>query len=280
MQVRRAFATSAKPLDKRFKVLFCGHEFSNGFLFSKQAMMRFPNVHTVQCSRENLHNELTDADVVLPLMCRMGPKELEIGKNIKMIMQFGVGLEGVDVPSATEKGVWVCKIPSEGTGNAQSCAEHAIFLSLSLLRNVYQMKQSLLSGGLGNPMGRTLYRSTAIIYGYGGIGKQLLNRLKAFEMDVIVVARRAPTDPTSKLSQTVDTSGSGYTGSVTHITPAQMATTAAVRESSVLFLCCSQNAENMGFVDREFLQLLRPGVMIVNVARVSLKCSKAALLSV
>ena len=48
-------------------------------------------------------------------------------------MQYGVGLEGIDVDCATKSGVWVCKIPSEGTGNAQSCAEHAIYLALSLL---------------------------------------------------------------------------------------------------------------------------------------------------
>jgi lactate dehydrogenase-like 2-hydroxyacid dehydrogenase len=140
------------------------------------------------------------------------------------------------------------------------------------------MKQSLLTGGLGNPMGRTLYRSTAIIYGYGGIGKQLLHRLKAFEMDVIVVARTTPAEAASSVTATTTSSSSnGYTGSVTHITPAQMASTAAVRDASVLYLCCSQNAENMGFVDRGFLQLLRPGVIIVNVARVS--CSIDVTLS-
>ena len=118
--------------------------------------MKLPNVATVQCTREDLHKEIVDADVVLPLMCKMGTEELKLARNLRMIMQFGVGLEGVDVASATKSNVWVCKIPSEGTGNAQSCAEHAIFLCLALLRDVTEMRKSVEQGRLGIPMGRTL----------------------------------------------------------------------------------------------------------------------------
>lgn len=260
----RSFSSSSRSLARPFKVLFCGHEFSNGYLFSKAALSRkLPTVVTTQCSRENLHKELADADVVVPLMCKMGHAELQIGKNIRMIMQYGVGLEGVDVPAATQAGVWVCKIPSEGTGNAQSCAEHAIFLSLALLRNMSEMKRSLLSGGLGLPMGRTLFKSTAIVYGYGGIGKQLVNRLKAFEMNIIVVSRNGADDVHT------ETEPGGGGSSVICIRPQQMATTLEVRSADVLYVCCSQNAENMGFVNKAFLSGLKPGVMLVNVARVS-----------
>lgn len=160
----RTLASSAAKSGRPFKVLFCGKEFTNGFKYSKEALLKFPNVTTVQCTREDIHKEIIDADVVLPLMCRMGAKELKLAGNLRMIMQFGVGLEGVDVPSATKSGVWVCKIPSEGTGNAQSCAEHAIFLCLALLRDVTEMRKSVEQGRLGIPIGRALYKSTAIVY--------------------------------------------------------------------------------------------------------------------
>jgi lactate dehydrogenase-like 2-hydroxyacid dehydrogenase len=261
MAMRRCFSSVTKQVDKSFKVLFCGHEFTGGFQFTKEALQRFPNVETVQCSRENLHSELKTANVVVPFMCRMGAKEVEIGRHVKMIMQFGIGLEGVDIPEATSAGVWVCKIPSEGTGNAQSCAEHAIFLALSLLRNVHEMRRSLQTGALGNPLGRTLYKSTAIIYGYGGIGKQLLRRLQAFEMNVIVVSRSIPA-PRDLVNATT-------TGHVEFISTDQFQTSGSVRGADILFVCCSQNADNVGMVNSAFLQHLRPGLLIVNVARVS-----------
>ena len=49
-----------------------------------------------------------------------------------MIIQYGVGLEGVDIPYATEKGIYVCNIPSENTGNAQSQAEDTYAMNISL----------------------------------------------------------------------------------------------------------------------------------------------------
>jgi len=267
--LKRAMSTAGKAaVNRPIKVLFCGHEFTNGFLFSKEALLRFDNVRTVQCARADLHKEIEDADVVLPLMCRIGETELALAKKLSMVMQFGVGLEGVDVGSARKAGVWVCKIPSEGTGNAQSCAEHAIFLALSLLRNVSGMKKSLQAGGLGNPMGRTLYRSTAIVYGYGGIGKQLVNRLKAVEMDVIVVTR-------SKIERVEGVEAfanaalsSPAAGSVSFITSDEMSSFAGVKQADSFFVCCSQNADNMGFVNKAFIAKLKPGVIIVNVARV------------
>jgi phosphoglycerate dehydrogenase-like enzyme len=36
---------------------------------------------------------------------------------------------------ATELGIWVSNIPSAGTGNAISCAEHALLLTLATLRH-------------------------------------------------------------------------------------------------------------------------------------------------
>ena len=267
--MKRVMSTAVKAaVEKPMKVLFCGHEFTNGFLFSKEAMLRFGNVKTVQCAREDLHNEIEDADVVLPLMCRIGTTELAFAKKLSMVMQFGVGLEGVDVESATKAGVWVCKIPSEGTGNAQSCAEHAIFLALSLLRNVSGMKKSLQEGGLGNPMGRTLYRSTAIVYGYGGIGKQLVNRLKAFEMDIIVVTRNKIERVEGVEAFESSAPSSPTVGSVSFITANEMSSFAGVKRADSFFVCCSQNADNMGFVNKAFILNLKPGVIIVNVARV------------
>ncbi len=48
-----------------------------------------------------------------------------------------------------------------------------------------------------------------------------------------------------------------------------MNTCEGVKLADTFFVCCSQNAENMGFVNKNFLSQLKPGVLIVNVARVS-----------
>lgn len=48
-------------------------------------------------------------------------------------------------------------------------AEHAIFLALSLLRDVQGMQRTLTQGGLGSPTGRTLFKASVLIYGYGNL---------------------------------------------------------------------------------------------------------------
>ena len=52
---------------------------------------------------------------------------------MKLIMQFGVGIEGVDIDAATKHGVKGAIIPSGSTGNAAFCVEMAIYLMLGLL---------------------------------------------------------------------------------------------------------------------------------------------------
>ena len=259
MTLKRLFSSNTKP----FKVLICGHHFPDSFTLLKKAMSNVPNVAVVQSSKDTFHKELIDSQVVIPHMTKIGKKEIEIGKDLKLIQQYGVGLEGVDIPSATDANIWVCNLTSEGTGNAMSCAEHAIFLGMSLLRNTYKIHQSLLTGQLGYPMGKTFYKSTVIIYGHGGIGYQLKTRLEAFDMKIIVVSDDHP-----ELHGNTHHKHEPIPG-VTYIKASEMATTPGVKEADVVFICCSQNKDNIGFVNNEFISQLKPGVFLVNIARVS-----------
>ena len=81
----------------------------------------------------------------------------------------------------------VSNIPSAGTGNARSCAEHAVFLALALLRNLPECSASIQSRRLGEPCGETLYGKRALVVGYGGIAHELIPRLAAFGAHVSCV---------------------------------------------------------------------------------------------
>jgi phosphoglycerate dehydrogenase-like enzyme len=174
-----------------------------------------------------------------------------------MIMQFGIGLEGVDIPAATRRGIYVCNIPdSQSCGNAQSCAEQALYLALSVLRNQPELDRSLRTGIIGYPTGRTLYKSTALIYGYGGIGQQLSKRLAAFDARIYAVTRTLPDLGESLPCQDY----------LDVLEGTDMYKNLA-RDVDIVFICCSQNASNIGLVDRQFIAALKPGAVIVNVAR-------------
>ena len=71
-------------------------------------------------------------------------------------------------------------IPSASTGNALSCAEHAIYLMLATLRQQKIMEQSIKQERLGVPIGETLFGKTVLIYGFGNIAKELIPRQAAY----------------------------------------------------------------------------------------------------
>ena len=80
---------------------------------------------------------------------------------------------------ATRRGIWVSKIRSSGTGNAVSCAEHMLHLTLSLLRDVVAMQASLQQRLIGQPLGQTLSGKRVLVIGLGDIALELLPGARA-----------------------------------------------------------------------------------------------------
>jgi lactate dehydrogenase-like 2-hydroxyacid dehydrogenase len=181
-------------------------------------------------------------------------------------MQFGVGLEGVNIPYASEKGIMVANIPGELCGNAQSCAEHAIFLALGLLRNINSIPHSIKLQKLGSPIGKTLFKSTVLIYGFGSIGKELFRRVVNFSpSEVIIIQKNSNPDSLAEFSAMDFTSLRVKV--LSHEEFQQMKDHELLTEQ--IFICCTQNKDNLGFVNKSFLKKFRNSVNIINIARVS-----------
>jgi phosphoglycerate dehydrogenase-like enzyme len=88
----------------------------------------------------------------------------------------------------------VSNIPSDATGNAKACAEHAILLALALLRDWNACQQAVQDQRLGEPCGETLFGKYVLVLGFGNIAKELVPRLKAFGVTVSCVRRSEWTD--------------------------------------------------------------------------------------
>jgi len=83
-------------------------------------------VEALQVDRALGAEAVVDADAILVRSATTVDAEvLEAGKNLKIIARAGVGLDNVDVPAATERGVMVVNAP---TSNIHTAAEHAIAL--------------------------------------------------------------------------------------------------------------------------------------------------------
>jgi hypothetical protein len=109
LDFRRAIKTKNRIVAKRsFKVVFAGAgHFESAFVFSKEALRHDEGVLVTTCKREDVRSALIDADVLVPLMIPVGETELSIAKCLKVILQFGVGLEGIPTPQICFIFIWM-----------------------------------------------------------------------------------------------------------------------------------------------------------------------------
>jgi phosphoglycerate dehydrogenase-like enzyme len=175
------------------------------------------------------------------------------GGSFGLIQQFGVGLETVDVDAATQAGVWVARIPSGTTGNADSVAEHAVLLVLALSRNLAGARAALDAGMLGEPAGRALVGKTACIVGLGDVGIAVATRLAAFGMRLTAVRkhpeRGAPAE--ARIAQVL----------------APDALREALSPADYVILCVNYEPALRHMIDAAALEAVKPGAFIINVAR-------------
>jgi D-3-phosphoglycerate dehydrogenase len=109
---------------------------------------------------------------------------LQAAAKLKVVGRAGVGVDNVDVETATRRGVIVMNTPG---GNTVSTAEHAFSLLLSVARKIPQANASMSSGKWDrkNFEGVELYNKTLGIIGMGRIGSELSRRAIAFGMRVV-----------------------------------------------------------------------------------------------
>lgn len=96
---------------------------------------------------------------------------MEAASRLKVVGRHGVGLETIDVPAATERGVWVVYTPE---ANSESVAEHFVALALILSKRVLESDQALRAGQWKvryEYIGRELFGKTLGVVGFGRIGR-------------------------------------------------------------------------------------------------------------
>lgn len=109
---------------------------------------------------------------------------LDAAKNLKIIGRAGIGVDNVDVPAATRRGIIVMNTPA---GNIVTTAEHAIALMMSLVRRIPQADASMKEGKWEKKAfeGTEIYGKALGVVGLGNIGSIVADRALGLKMDVI-----------------------------------------------------------------------------------------------
>ncbi|MDQ3414162.1 MAG: phosphoglycerate dehydrogenase, partial [Verrucomicrobiota bacterium] len=122
--------------------------------------------------------------IVVRSQTKVTARILQAGTRLKVVGRAGVGVDNVDVETATRCGVIVMNTPG---GNTISTAEHAFSLLVSVARKIPQAHSNLQSGKWDRKQfeGTELYNKTLGIIGMGRIGSELSRRAIAFGMRVM-----------------------------------------------------------------------------------------------
>ena len=179
---------------------------------------------------------------------RVDAEALGHAPRLKVVARAGVGLDNVDVPAATERGVMVVNAP---TSNIVSAAEHAVALLLAVARRIPAADASLRSGQWERSSfgGVELSGKTVGVVGLGKVGQLVAQRLTAFGTELIAY------DP--------------------YVSPARAAQLGIelidldelLSRADAISIHLPKTPETLGLIGADQLAKTRPGVLIVNAAR-------------
>ncbi len=234
------------------RIGLCSRGFTRLFQILSELL---PEDEIFECDGSEVVSLAKDTDVFIPVVARI-PAEVFGPPRLKLIQQYGVGLDSVDIPAATRAGVLVANVPSVGTGNAESVAELAIAHMLMLSRDMPTAFRRFREKRVGAPLGGCLWRSTVVILGYGGIGEEIARRLAGFGTRIIAVSRHGPAgtrvrDPSVHVDLHVAAEAIGE----------------VVAEAEYVVVAAPASPENIGLVNASVFTRMKPGTYIVNVAR-------------
>jgi len=192
---------------------------------------------------------LADASAVLIRSAtKMDAEAIAAGKSLKVIARAGVGLDNVDIKSATTAGVMVVNAP---TSNIISAAELTVGHILSLARHIPAAHGSLADGQWKRSKytGTELYEKTVGIIGLGRIGALIAARLQAFGVEIIAY------DPyvTAARAQQLG---------VRLVTLDELIAT-----SDFITIHMPKTPETTGMIGTEQLKAMKKSAFVVNVAR-------------
>jgi len=206
-------------------------------------------VDLTAADRARLLEAIADADALLVRSRTKADAELlRAGRRLKVVGRAGIGVDNVDVKTATELGILVINAP---TANLLSATEHTFALLLALARNVPAADASMKEGEWERNrfVGVELQGKTLGIIGLGRIGQRVAARAKALEMEVAAYDPFLDPDQGPRLGVEL------------------LALDELLRRADVVTLHTPLTDQTRNLLDATRLALLKPGALLVNCSR-------------
>jgi D-3-phosphoglycerate dehydrogenase / 2-oxoglutarate reductase len=199
------------------------------------------------------------ADALMVTIQKVSAELIGSLEHCRVISRAGTGFDAIDIPAATEQGIWVAYVPDYSIDEVSS---HTIALLLSHARGVPDLVASTRAGGWTHKVAaprRRLRGQTLGLAGFGRIGQAVAAKASALGLEIIVH------DPYLGDQGILD----GGARPVDRET--------LLRESDYLSLHAPLNDATRNFLDAEALALMKPTAFVINAARGGLVDEEALL---
>ncbi|MEB2346689.1 MAG: phosphoglycerate dehydrogenase [Deltaproteobacteria bacterium] len=207
----------------------------------------------------DLLERIRDAEgLVIRSGTRVTREVLARAEKLRVIGRAGIGVDNVDVPAATERGVVVVNTPS---GNNVTTAEHAIALLVALARHIPQASASMKAGKWEKNAftGMELANRTLGVIGLGNIGRVVAQIAQGIGMRVVAYDPHLPEEVASKLD--------------VELLPLDE----LFARADALTVHVPKTKDTTGLLDARAFAKCRKGVLVVNAARGGIVDEKALL---
>lgn len=201
-------------------------------------------------TEDELSKKIADYDaLMIRSETKVTKKILDAGKNLKIVGRAGVGVDNVDVETATQKGVIVVNSPD---GNTMAAAEHTIALMLSMARNIPAAVASTKQGlwERSKFTGTEVFGKTLGVIGLGKIGSHVAKVAISMGMKVIVC------DPYTS-QEAVESIGAEYVPHLDDFWP----------RCDFISVHTPKTRETTHLINKNSINRMKKGVKIVNCAR-------------
>ncbi|MBX3070919.1 MAG: D-glycerate dehydrogenase [Thermomicrobiales bacterium] len=181
----------------------------------------------------------------------IGAELLDAEPQIRVLSQFAVGYDNIDLTAATARGVAVCNTPGVLT---ETTADLAWALLMASARRVVEGADYVRAGkwqtwGPTLLMGADVHHATLGIVGFGRIGKEVAKRGRGFDMRILAFDTMPDEQAAADLGiELVDLE-------------------TLLRESDFVSLHCALTAETRHLIDADALALMKPTAILINAAR-------------
>jgi len=204
--------------------------------------------------KETLLKEVKGKDALLPILTDSIDKEvMQAGDSLKIIANYAVGYNNVDVEEATKRGIAVTNTPGVLT---DASADMAWALIFSTARRVVESDQYLRAGkfdgwGPMHFLGQEITGATLGIVGAGRIGQAVAKRAQAFGMKILYTSRKAKPDFESSITPK----------------PEYVELDELLKRSDIVSVNVALTPDTTHLIGERELGLMQPHAILINTAR-------------